>query len=856
MTTDWGAVEEEQAGLYQCSRCRRRYHRTEHLARHVRSVHTKQRPYTCRTCGKAFGRLDVLKRHEANTHSDDGPPVAVGQGDDTLLPGEVEGSERVSQACGSCKTAKVKCSERKPCSRCVGRGLLCVFEVVDCEDVRPESPEVYTQPGLGAEDTCTLDETTPAVVEDFSFGAEWDLAMTDLSYLQTHFDAAETDGLEFVVSGAERQDGNNNGGLSPSPPMTPEGRETVSVTGSWEPQSSENSEMERAHLAADEESLRTGGTPQTPGTPIFGCGGDGSCSGVVLSLSAAARNAIVCMILHNTSRANAGPVLAAFPSAGALDALLGVYARECWGASAAKPEINDMVHLPTLRLERQRPELLGALVAMGAIRAGSAVARKFGFAMQEVVRVSSFRSWEENNADFCDISLSQGFFLQQHTAFFSGVRRKVAFAEACSGCMQILIKNGGHLHGAMEPDHDRYELRNVVGLDDRSLEDVWHRWSIREAQRRLVYAAYIMDSHVGMAHGTRFTSRYEDMRIPFPAPRRLWRAESAVRWREEMIRLLPGSCSPSASSLPPPALSLRELTGDPTLIARPHYRGLVDENFVTLGFYAGLWVLVEECRQLRAISAGGRASGQWSAMILSSRRLELGSMLKLFETSLMAAGWERSPGAEVMSEVLHMYISTSLDGSELRDVSVSSMPPQLQPQPQPQPNHDGDLRNGVEGPEHRSALWRAGRVLRAARHCSPGTLCEVYVVAVRHAAVLLWRHGRLMSLRGTTTATATATATAAVGYLGTGCDVRACVVLDGDDDVQEYQVLSRNVRLALRGIRTGTGTGTEAEPVALEDTAGTMRVVKGVVEGNWRGLRVPPGVEEVCCVLDGLAKVK
>ncbi|KAF4848060.1 hypothetical protein CGCSCA4_v005337 [Colletotrichum siamense] len=60
--------------------------------------------------------------------------------------------------------------------------------------------------------------------------------------------------------------------------------------------------------------------------------------------------------------------------------------------------IYDFVHLPTLDLCKQAPELLGALIAIGALQAESIVARKFGYAMQEVVRASAFDSWEGNNA--------------------------------------------------------------------------------------------------------------------------------------------------------------------------------------------------------------------------------------------------------------------------------------------------------------------------------------------------------------------------------------------------------------------------------------------------------------------------
>ncbi|KAJ0303214.1 hypothetical protein COL516b_006728 [Colletotrichum fioriniae] len=155
--------------------------------------------------------------------------------------------------------------------------------------------------------------------------------MSDLSYLQTRFDAIGSEGPDAIASDGARlaqekekeQEQEQYGGIfmSMSPPMTPESH----ATGSWEPSSGENSEMERPHLAADEESLKAGGTPRTPGTLCFDglIGGNGG-DAVGLSISPVARNAIVGMILDNTSRANAGPVLAAFPSVGALDALLGI----------------------------------------------------------------------------------------------------------------------------------------------------------------------------------------------------------------------------------------------------------------------------------------------------------------------------------------------------------------------------------------------------------------------------------------------------------------------------------------------------------------------------------------------------
>ncbi|GKT60013.1 C6 transcription factor [Colletotrichum tofieldiae] len=738
-------------------------------------------------------------------------------GDESIMQ-SLDASDRVSQACKMCKAAKVKCSERKPCVRCTGKGMRCEYEGVEEgaegiddihagrqqqvsigvegvsageDDVPPEVDRALNGAPLSSVPfPCSLNphavqdtlahEEDPYTAEDLSFGFDWDLEMTGLTYLQTQHDVT----LDLTPDVVQQQ-------LLPN--VSPATRETLSTTGSWEPQSSENAEMERPHLAADEANLKPPRVkPATPGTPT---------PAPVLCLSAAARNSIVSMILNNTSRANAVPVLAAFPSTGALEALVGVYAHVCETA-----RINDVVHLPTLELERQRPELLGAVVAIGAIGAGSTVARKFGFAMQEVVWASLFRSWEGNNANLRDISLAQAFFLQQHIAFFSGVRRKVAFAESCSNTMQVLIKNGGHLRGAMRPDDD-FSLGDLLALDGQSLEDVWRRWSARESQRRLVYAAYMMDAHVSMAHGTQILSSCSNMRIPFPVSRTLWKAETARRWRDEML-LLRGASRPS------PTLCLRDIMGDPTLVAK--HRDLVDANFVVLGFLAGHWALVKECQQLGAISEG--MSGPWSSMILSARRVELSSMLKLFTSQVQNAGLRLSPEAELLTEVLHMHSLAPLGGSRPQEVSS--------PQSSPTTAYDCGL---LETTEHRKALWRAGRAVRAAVRFPAGTLCDVYAIALSQAATLLWRHGVLSSQ--------------ARRWDPSPAHGSGVCIVDGDE-VPEHQVLSKGTRLALLGV--------EPEPVVLEDPAGVARRIRGVIEHNWRDSLVPFGVEEVCRMLDTL----
>lgn len=94
------------------------------------------------------------------------------------------------------------------------------------------------------------------------------------------------------------------------------------------------------------------------------------------------RDKIVAMVLSTCDRNSFSKVMSSFPSVELLDNLM-----HCFLASHMA-QSDTWIHIPTLRVSRSRPELLGSFLAAGGLLSSSLTIRKLGFAIQESVRLS------------------------------------------------------------------------------------------------------------------------------------------------------------------------------------------------------------------------------------------------------------------------------------------------------------------------------------------------------------------------------------------------------------------------------------------------------------------------------------
>ncbi|KAH7124344.1 hypothetical protein EDB81DRAFT_699390 [Dactylonectria macrodidyma] len=123
----------------------RSFSRLDHLSRHEKT-HTLEKPYVCTVCNKAFSRADLLKRPWRRHLSD---PAARSK----LTESIQNVSNRVARACAVCATSKLKCSDTKPCQRCVRKNIVCQYVI---SNRHPESGWVADQTFQGSQ--MTLDE--------------------------------------------------------------------------------------------------------------------------------------------------------------------------------------------------------------------------------------------------------------------------------------------------------------------------------------------------------------------------------------------------------------------------------------------------------------------------------------------------------------------------------------------------------------------------------------------------------------------------------------------------------------------------------------------------------------------------
>ncbi|OHE99529.1 hypothetical protein CORC01_05107 [Colletotrichum orchidophilum] len=876
------------ASLYQCAHCQRRYSRPEHLARHIQT-HTLGKRFACQICGKAFARQDLLKRHVTN-HENDNDPNKKRRRTDTS-----PGAGRVSHACRPCATARVKCEEQKPCTRCRNRNLNCEYSSTEAgsaaamhllhlsgnqRQTASTPGSLATSPSQSAYDSSPsaayqqhpqhamlpprddngqlgpahtiksesgrIPATENAIEqvhragmpENYEIGQQQgvDMTLPFSDFLQNviyteGMDAsrmAEAQGLavldfcdnsnlelnevDFGLLDHWNMDATGNSSNQSFTPRTDDSIDLVQMRQTlvkvwtespwqWAPNKLDSGYVEHSNFSIPSDDTSSA---------VFNESRKKHARIVRERLDQSGRDQILAIVLSTCKNDNImSRVASSFPSLEVMDSLIHIYLAQHFC------QTSQWIHHGSFSMNTQWPEWLAVAASAGATLTPVQTLRKFGFALQEAVRVTIPARFEDANTSIKNLGLVQTLILGQDIGLWSGNRRKMEIAECHLLIPITMMRYRGKFQRASYPMVE-------VNMSDEGevLEKKWRAWCGRESWKRLLFHCFVRDAQTSMTTLTNPSMSYSELTLPLPEAKELWFAKTATEWKMHYLERANGQ-----SKRPP---SIGDFFRDVSLLATNRQR--LDLQFAISIYLHGYWALILEYLQLCSVLRTRtwlNNSGGKSEEVLRSRHAELCKDLQGF--LLVTSDWHEMLSTQE-SLVLHLLMmNLHLSLNDLQLFSGKEGEDQAR-------RVFSDLREWSQSAEARQSLWHAGQILRQAKMFPQGHLKDFYAIAVHHAALACWTYGVVAKTGGKTPVQ---------GY------EQEKVFLDGTESNFVHRFIGFNQG---RPVILGPMSVAGATEASLDDPKACMEVAQEVLRANFRESADfdPPIVENLCLLIKQL----
>jgi hypothetical protein len=798
---------------------------------------------------KAYlGSSDLLKRHAASHGVDEG-------GGKRQRTSETHTRSRVSQACAACAAAKLKCEQEKPCQRCQQKQIHCDFAPTRVPDRRDEQGSHYTDANGGANvdfeepnngvavpanDPGDAVPPDPIPMSTASFGGDPLMDFDDSSLadflkdiMHTSPDAVSRPYFADPAASYTPRDVLNFGidttfdfsdidfGLPPLPPMpeaenqpympnlpvneqlpgsgtrTPDVRNSINLgTQAFKESLWQFIPSQKDHGYAEQLNLSL--PYQDIDSPEIRLAADVSLSNQRLDQSS--RDRILAMILSTCEPSRFSRVVSSFPSAELLDNLMHQF------FSFELSRTDSWIHLPTFRLNGQRPELTGIIVAAGAVLSTIPVVRKLGFAIQESVRLAIPKVFEADNSTTRDLQLLQAYALEINIGLWSGDRRKMEMAESFAQPVITMMRRAGHFR--------RSKHQPIVPhpLDDgEALETKWLNWVEAESFKRLAFHLFINDAQTSMSLVIPPLVSYAELTLEFPESRALWLSKNANDWKNLYLAKRSGERLPH----------LAQCIHDVTPLSKS--QNAVDLQMSILIILYGIWTLIWEYRQLNSVSKLQSPEHRWNGGLMSSSwHQELCQILYHFR--MHASEWENGmkPEAILIQERSLMNLHVSFEdvqlfaGKEGEEEARRAYPL---------------LKQWAETRESRQAVWHAGQVLKAAAECHPKQLRDFPAIALYHASLAFWAYAVVS--RPSTSARRQPLPASRSQHTAADDEI---VWLDGEDGpyVQRFIAVDRGTPVICDWTK-GSNAGQREKYAALSDVKAVMDIIIAILRQNGKG---------------------
>ncbi|KAF2021433.1 MFS general substrate transporter [Aaosphaeria arxii CBS 175.79] len=411
-------------------------------------------------------------------------------------------------------------------------------------------------------------------------------------------------------------------------------------------------------------------------------------------LSRTARDKLFALVLGTCTSSNRGRISSAFPSTELLDGLIQYF--------LTSPSLDSKFwfHLPTFSPSEISPILLSLIIAAGAVSTPDVPLRKLGFALHEAGRACQAKIFEEDNSSIRDLQSLRNLMLQLDIGLWSGMSRKMEIAESFLQPLVTMIRRRGSFRNSMYP-----MIEPRPEDDGQELDDKWKSWVAQESLLRLVYHVFEHDRQSSMALLKPPLISYSEMQLPIPSAERLWRANTAIAWKQAYLDM-----APELLKRPSPLECLLDLNC------------LNNHEVANRTYLYMIWGMIWEFRQMATINAKTGSSHR-NGLILPSRYQDLNKSLEDYRISCPTRE------GSIILELMFIHLNAPLEdiilfaGIEGQGEARNAYP---------------CLREWVSSPPARQALWHAGQILRAARALPKGGLCNFNAISVYHAGLIIW----------------------------------------------------------------------------------------------------------------------
>lgn len=532
-------------------------------------------------------------------------------------------------------------------------------------------------------------------------------------------------------------------------------------------------------------------------------------------LEQSSRDKLLAIILNTCDSSNMARVVSSFPSTDLLDDFL-----QCFFAQEGS-RVDSFIHIPTFNPNNVKAELLGAIVAAGAVSTDIKALQKLGYAIQEAVRIAIVDVIERKNAITRELWAIQSFMLIIDVFLWSGNKRKMEVAESQQQPLWTMLRRAGRFKRPRGP-----QIAPLPEDTGDVLHQKWLAWVEQESSRRLVFRGFLYDAQSSMTLLVNPIISYGELCLPFPAARQLWTAETAEQWKEVYL-------SRQANNATGP-LCLLDCLKDPKLVAA--FPGAVDHDFAALVVLHGIWGMVWEFNQLQ-LTLKSHSGEYSSSLVMKHRHQELCQTVHHLRISIYS--WPVTPHPEVtlLLDLQLLYLHLSIEdvqffaGKEDQEEARRVLPA---------------LQQWMCDTYARTAVWQAARVLRTAKGFPRKHLRNFWAIAVYHSSLALWTYGIIKQATANASVSATCTCVSMPGGLADESPVQndssafsgstdsslGAVWLEGPEtpDVQRFVTLGRGKPVISAG---GTSSPSQGQLVPLSDSEATMNVVLDTLRKNF-----------------------